>query len=106
LEDVAQYWDDHSLADHWDDTREVEVDVRARRRYRVSLDPDVFGAIRAQAGRRLAVWAMAGEQGSLRARRHLAGARRGRWAVYVRAVWCRTDWRKAVVNKQKRRNRR
>jgi len=52
LEDVAQYWDDHSLADHWDDTREVEVDVRARRRYRVSLDPDVFGAIRAQARQR------------------------------------------------------
>jgi hypothetical protein len=52
LDDVAEYWDEHSLADHWAETREVEVEVHARRRYRVSLDPDVFGAIRAQARQR------------------------------------------------------
>lgn len=27
-EEIAEFWDNHSLADHWDQTKEVEFDVR------------------------------------------------------------------------------
>lgn len=49
LEEIADYWDTRSLADHWDDTREVEFEVRAERRRRITLDPDVYAKIEAQA---------------------------------------------------------
>jgi hypothetical protein len=52
LDEVAEYWDSHSVADHWDETREVSIDVRAQRRYRINLDPDVFGDVRTQARQR------------------------------------------------------
>ena len=28
LEEIADYWDTHSLADHWDETYEVDFEVR------------------------------------------------------------------------------
>lgn len=31
LEEIAEFWDTHSLADYWDQTYEVEVEVRAPR---------------------------------------------------------------------------
>ena len=46
LYEIADYWDTHSLDDHWDQTREVEFEVRAMRRRRVTLDPDVYARIR------------------------------------------------------------
>ncbi len=49
LEEIADFWDTHSLADHWDDTHEVEFEVRAERRRRITLDPDVYAQIEAQA---------------------------------------------------------
>jgi hypothetical protein len=52
LEGVAEYRDTHSLADHWDETCEVEFEVRAARRHRVALDPDVYEEIAARAGDR------------------------------------------------------
>jgi len=30
LEEVAEFWDTHSLADYWDQTHEVEFEVRAK----------------------------------------------------------------------------
>lgn len=42
----------HSLADYWDQTYEVEFEVRAKRRRRVTLDPDVYARIEAQARNR------------------------------------------------------
>jgi hypothetical protein len=30
-EEIAEYWDSHSLADHWDETHEVEFEMRAQR---------------------------------------------------------------------------
>lgn len=45
LDEIAEYWDSHSLADHWDETAEVEFEVRALRRHRVSLDPEVYEGI-------------------------------------------------------------
>jgi len=41
-EEIADFWDSHSLSDHWDQTREVEFEVRAPRRHRITLDPEVY----------------------------------------------------------------
>ena len=29
--EIGEFWDSHSLADHWDETHEVEFEVRAQR---------------------------------------------------------------------------
>ncbi len=52
LEEIADFWDTHSLADYADQIHEVEFEVRAAPRHRVTLDPDIFGNIVAQALRR------------------------------------------------------
>jgi hypothetical protein len=49
LEEVADFWDTHSLADYWDQTHEAEFEVRAKRRRRVTLDPEVYAQVEAQA---------------------------------------------------------
>lgn len=49
LEEIADFWDNHSLADYWDQTHEVEFEVQAKRRHRITLDPDVYARIEAQA---------------------------------------------------------
>jgi Protein of unknown function (DUF3680). len=49
LDEIADFWDTHSLADYWDETREVEFEVRAKRRRRITLDPEVYARIEAQA---------------------------------------------------------
>ena len=45
LEAIASFWDTHSLADYWDQTHEVEFDVRAKRRRRVTIDPEVYSQV-------------------------------------------------------------
>lgn len=52
LDEVADYWDKHSLADHWDETQEAQFEVRAKRRRRITVDPDVYSQIEAQARKR------------------------------------------------------
>ncbi len=37
IEAAATFWDTHSLADYWDQTEEVEIEVRAPRRWWVPL---------------------------------------------------------------------
>jgi len=49
LEEIADFWDTHSLADYWDQTHEVEFEVRAKRRRRVTIDPEVYSQIELQA---------------------------------------------------------
>lgn len=49
LEEIADFWDTHSLADYWDQTHEVEFKVRAKRRRRVTLTPEVYEKVEAQA---------------------------------------------------------
>jgi len=44
LEEIADFWDTHSLDDYWDQTHEVEFTVRAKRRRRITLAPDVAQA--------------------------------------------------------------
>ena len=41
LEEIADFWDAHSLDDYWEQTHEVAFEVRAKRR-RVALDPDIY----------------------------------------------------------------
>ena len=49
LEEIADYWDNHSVSDHWEQTHEVEFEIRANHRHRVTLDPDVYSRLEAQA---------------------------------------------------------
>lgn len=49
LKELADFWDTHSLADYWDQTHEVEFEVRAQRRRRVTLDPEVYAQVEALA---------------------------------------------------------
>ena len=48
-EEIADFWDDHSLADYWEQTHQVEFQVRADRRRRVTLDPEVYAQVETQA---------------------------------------------------------
>lgn len=49
VDEIADFWDNHSLADYWDQTHEVEFEVRAQRRRRVKIDPEVYSKLEAQA---------------------------------------------------------
>lgn len=49
LEEVGEFWDTHSLDEFWDQTREARFEVRAQRRRRVNLDPEVYEKIETQA---------------------------------------------------------
>ena len=52
LEEIGEFWDSHSLADYWDQTHQVSFEVRGQRRRRVTVDPEVYSQIEAQAQRR------------------------------------------------------
>jgi hypothetical protein len=52
LDEIADFWDTHSVADYWDQTEEVEIDVRAQRRHRVTLAPEVYARVETQARQR------------------------------------------------------
>ena len=43
-EEIAEFWDTHSLSDYWEQTEvaEFEVEQSARRRYLVSLDVELL----------------------------------------------------------------
>ena len=49
IEAAADFWDTHSLADYEDQIHKVEIEVRAQRRRRVTLDPDVWKRVVKQA---------------------------------------------------------
>ena len=46
-EEMAEFWDTHSLADYWDYTEpaEFEISTHARRRYLVSVDRDLLARL-------------------------------------------------------------
>ena len=48
-EEIGEFWDGHSLNDHWDETHEVEFEVRAQRQRRVTLDAEVYARLEEQA---------------------------------------------------------
>jgi len=42
IEEIAEFWDTHSLADYWDDTKEVEFEVDIAKEPRwIELDEEV-----------------------------------------------------------------
>ena len=52
IAEIADFWDTHSLAGYEAQTSEVEFDVRAKRRRRVTLDPDVYRQVESKARER------------------------------------------------------
>lgn len=42
--EIAEFWDTHSLADHWEQTEpaQFEISPAARRRYLVAIDPSLY----------------------------------------------------------------
>jgi predicted DNA binding CopG/RHH family protein len=46
-EEMAEFWETHSLADYWDQTEpaEFEFSPKARRRYLVSVDRDLLSRV-------------------------------------------------------------
>jgi hypothetical protein len=51
IEEAAEFWEAHSLADYWDETQEVEVEVRAPRRQWIPLASDLAQKASEQARR-------------------------------------------------------
>lgn len=49
VEETADFWDTHSLGDHWDQTYEVDFIITAKRRHRITLDPEVYEQVEAEA---------------------------------------------------------
>jgi hypothetical protein len=48
-EEIGEFWDNQSLADHWDQTQEVEFEVRGHRTRRIAVDPDLYERLAEQA---------------------------------------------------------
>ena len=53
-EEIAEFWDSHSLADYWEETTEAEFEIapQARQRYLVPVDVELLQRIRQLAFRR------------------------------------------------------
>ncbi len=47
-EEIGEFWDAHSLGDY-PKIREVNFEVHARRRHRVTLDPDLYDQVESEA---------------------------------------------------------
>jgi hypothetical protein len=45
IKEISEFWDTHSLADHWDETREASFEIRATHRRRVTIDPDLYSQL-------------------------------------------------------------
>ncbi|MEN8215932.1 MAG: CopG family antitoxin [Pseudomonadota bacterium] len=49
IEEIANFWDTHSLADYWEQTYPVEFEVRAKRRQRITLAPELYTQVEKEA---------------------------------------------------------
>ena len=49
MDEIGEFWDTHSLDDYWDETREVEFEVRAKQRKRITLEPKIYQQLEAEA---------------------------------------------------------
>jgi len=52
IEEIGEFWDNHSLDDYWDQTHEVDFEVRVKRNKRVTLEPEVYNGLEVQAQKR------------------------------------------------------
>ena len=49
VEEIGEFWDSHSLADYAEETAEVSFELRARRRCRITLDPELYTQLETEA---------------------------------------------------------
>ncbi|MDQ6786336.1 MAG: BrnA antitoxin family protein [Acidobacteriota bacterium] len=49
LEEIGEFWDAHSLDDYWDKTCEAQFEVRAKQRKRITLEPQIYKQLEAEA---------------------------------------------------------
>lgn len=49
LEEIGAFWDSHSLVDYAEETPEVSFELRAQRRRRITLDPELYVRLEAEA---------------------------------------------------------
>lgn len=49
IEEAAEFWDTHSVADYWDQTHEVEIETHAPRRQWIPLAANLSEKVVAQA---------------------------------------------------------
>ncbi len=49
IEEIADFWDSHDLGDFWSQTEERSFEVRAVRRRRITLEPELYKQIEARA---------------------------------------------------------
>lgn len=49
LEEIGEFWDSHSLDDHWDETHEAKFEVRAIQRRRITLEPQIYKKLEKEA---------------------------------------------------------
>lgn len=47
-EEIGEFWDAHSLDEFWDETHEVEFEVRTERKKRVALEPQIYKQLEAE----------------------------------------------------------
>lgn len=52
LEEIADFWDSNSLDDYWNQTYEVSFELRIKRRRRITISPEIYEKIEAQARER------------------------------------------------------
>lgn len=52
IDEIADFWERHSLADYWERTHEAEFVVRAQRRRRITIDPEIYARLEVQARKR------------------------------------------------------
>jgi hypothetical protein len=52
LTEIGDFWDAHSLSDHWEQTREVQFQVNVQQRRRITLDPEIYTGIESEARER------------------------------------------------------
>lgn len=51
-EEIGEFWDTHSLADFWNQTHEVAMEIRIPRRHRVNIEVEIFERIAEEARQR------------------------------------------------------
>ena len=48
-QEIGEFWDTHSLDDYWDKTHEVEFEVRAKQRRRITVEPNIYKELEIEA---------------------------------------------------------
>ena len=49
IEEAAEFWDTHSVADYWDEFTDVDIEVNLPRRRQVRIEPTLWDKIASQA---------------------------------------------------------